>query len=80
MDDYCAILRSLPSGSEVNIHTNDKSYYNAIFKKIYPRTSIALFMIDQFYSYGGFPILIHCSKISSMDLPFSMQDVSDEDE
>ena len=80
MNDYRTILRSLPSGSEVNIHTDDKSYYNAIFKKLYPRTNTALFIVDQLYSFGGYPVLIHYSKITSMDLPFSMQDVSDEDE
>ena len=80
MDDYCSILQSLSSGSEVNIHTNDKTYYNAIFKKFYPRTNTALFMTDQFYNYGGIPVLIQCRNITSMVLPFSMQDISDEDE
>lgn len=80
MDNYCSTLQSLPPGSEVNIHTADKSYYNAIFKKYYHRTNTALFLVDQFYSYGGIPVLIHCSKITSMDSPFTMQDVSDEDE
>jgi hypothetical protein len=37
-------------------------------------------MADAFYKYGRLPKLIHCSKIISMDLPFSIQGVAEVDE
>ncbi|MDQ0223894.1 hypothetical protein CHH83_08920 [Bacillus sp. 7586-K] len=78
--NYCSALQSLPSGSEVTVHTKDKSYYNTIFKRYYPRTNTALIVIDPFYSLGGYPVLIPCHEIVSIDLPNSIQGVSDEDE
>jgi hypothetical protein len=75
---YCNVLQSLPSGSEVTFHTNDKSYYNTIFKRFYPRTNSALFIIDPFYKLGGYPLLIQCKDITSMDIPNSDQEESSE--
>jgi len=79
-NNFCSVLKSLPSGSEVTFHTYEKSYYNTIFKKYYTETNTALFVVDPFYNFGGYPVLVPCHEIASMDLPNSVQGVSDEDE
>jgi hypothetical protein len=78
--DYYDVLSTLTPGSEVNVYTRSKTYYDAKFLNFNSRTGVANFQIDQFYKCGGYPITICCSKITAMDLPLSLQEGSDEDE
>jgi hypothetical protein len=78
--NYSEVLSTLAPGSEVNVYTAKKAYYNAKFLKFYPQMNVATFVIDQFYECGGSQITIQCNRIKSMDLPLSLRDGSDEDE
>ena len=73
LDYYFDILLNLKPGSEVNVHTDNKTFYNAIFCKVNPKKRIAYFFIDQFYEYGNFLTPISCDEINYMDLPINLE-------
>jgi hypothetical protein len=75
IDYYFDILSNLKPGSEVNVHTDTKTLYNAIFCKVNPKNRVAYFFIDQFYEYGNFMVPVACNEINSMDLPINLHDV-----
>lgn len=77
-ENYHDVLLNLAPGSEVNVHTGKKTYYNAIFKKYNPEKEVAYFLIDQFYEFKSFLFPISSKKIVSMDLPVDAQEVSEE--
>ncbi|RFU66004.1 hypothetical protein [Peribacillus glennii] len=72
-ENYDNVLLGLEPGSEVNVHTEKKTFYNAIFKKYNPDKKVGYFLIDQFYEFKSFLLPIPLRKIVSMDLPVELQ-------
>lgn len=73
---YFDILRKLKSGAEVNVHTKDKTYYDAVFCELYLHKGMAIVKLDSFYESGGYLAEIPVNEIISMDLPLPFQEVS----
>jgi len=73
-------LKGLKRGSEVNIHTKNRTFYNAIFLNMLTRTGLVIFLADPFYKSGQKFHTIYCNEITSLDLPVSIQGVAEEDE
>lgn len=64
------ILRSIAKGTEVNIHTKEKTYYNVRFQKYMQTLDMAVIEYDLFYENKEDNVTyIPCSKIISIDLP-----------
>ena len=73
---YVDILSALKSGAEVNVHTKDKTYYDAVFCELNLNKGMVILKLDQFYESGGYITDIRVNEIISMDLPLSFKEVS----
>ncbi|PLT32282.1 hypothetical protein [Bacillus sp. V5-8f] len=73
---YHDVLLNLTPGSEVNVHTGKKTFYNAILKKYHPDKKVGYFLIDQFYEFKSFILPIPLGKIVSLDLPVESQEAA----
>ncbi|WP_409302381.1 hypothetical protein [Peribacillus sp. SCS-155] len=71
--DFSELLQRLDPGSEVNVHMNHKTLYNAKFRKFNRTKGIAYFHIDQFYQFGNLLVPISINRITSLDLPVSLE-------
>jgi hypothetical protein len=72
---FLDVLQNLEPGTEVNVHLERKTLYNAVFRKFNQKSGIAYFLIDQFYQIGNFLVPISVQKIISIDLPKSVEEV-----
>lgn len=72
--NYFDVLSALKQGSEVNVHTKDKTYYDAVFCELNLNKGIVILKLDQFYESGGYLTSIPVKEIISIDLPLSFQE------
>lgn len=68
---YFDLLRTLKLGAELNVHTKDKTYYDAVFCKLNLQKGMVIVRLDSFYDSGGYLVEIPVNEIRSMDLPLS---------
>jgi len=71
-------LRSIQPGSEITIHTNDGSYYEATFKHYDRRKKHVNIHIDRFYPNGGKDICLDKQEIVSVQTPDSIDQTEEE--
>ncbi|MFC0298898.1 hypothetical protein [Geobacillus jurassicus] len=69
-------LTTLPPNVEVNVHTANGTYYNALFLGFEPRTNNVSLLVDRFYKDGGRSLTIDAAAITSIDLPVSIRPTS----
>ncbi|QIZ66948.1 hypothetical protein [Geobacillus subterraneus] len=69
-------LTALPPNTEVNVHTANETYYNALFLDFEPRTNTVSLLVDRFYEDGGRPLSLNATAITAIDLPASMRPAS----
>ncbi|PJW18424.1 hypothetical protein [Geobacillus sp. WSUCF-018B] len=66
-------LTALPPNTEVNVHTANETYYNALFLDFEPQTNTVSLLVDRFYEDGGRPLSLNATAITAIDLPASMR-------
>ncbi|AGT31172.1 hypothetical protein M493_04335 [Geobacillus genomosp. 3] len=66
-------LTTLPPNTEVNVHTANETYYNALFLRFEPQTNTVSLLVDRFYEDGGRPLTLNAAAITAIDLPASMR-------
>jgi len=69
-------LTALLPDTEVNVHTANETYYNALFLGFEPQTNTVSLLVDRFYEDGGHTLTLDATTITAIDLPASMQSSS----
>ncbi|WP_027408898.1 hypothetical protein [Anoxybacteroides tepidamans] len=64
-------LEALQPGTEINVHTDNETYYNALFQSFDQETGDVSLLIDRFYKDGGRVATLRGSDIVSIDFPAS---------
>ena len=64
-------LSTIEPGTEVNVHTAEQTYYNAVFLAYDPSSQKASFLTDRYYKNGNRLVILHSDEITSIDLPVS---------
>lgn len=62
-------LMELETGTEVTVHTEDESFYEASFQGFDEETGAVNLEIDQFYPEGGNDVSIEEKEIVSLQTP-----------
>jgi hypothetical protein len=73
-------LHSLLPGTEVNVHTANETYYNALFQSFNRKTKDVSLLIDPFYKHGGQTVTVNGNDIVSLDFPSPHSSQTDEED
>lgn len=65
----CATLTTLSEGTELHVHTNKETYYNAQFVQLDTTSKTLTIIVDPFYEHDGKSITINCRDIVAVEFP-----------
>ncbi|KFZ43867.1 hypothetical protein CS060_02085 [Anoxybacillus flavithermus] len=65
----CATLTTLPTGTEMHVHTKNETYYNAQLVQLDTTSKTLTIIIDPFYENGGKSVTINCRDIVAVEFP-----------
>ncbi|WP_075039706.1 hypothetical protein [Anoxybacillus sp. MB8] len=69
MQQLCDALANVSEGTELHVHTNKETYYNAHFVQLDAATKTLTIIVDPFYENGGKRMTIHCRDVVAVELP-----------
>lgn len=69
MQQLCDALANVSEGTELHVHTNKETYYNAHFVQLDTTTKTLTVVVDPFYENGGKYMTIHCRDVVAVEFP-----------
>ncbi|MBA2877626.1 hypothetical protein HNR63_000660 [Anoxybacillus kamchatkensis] len=69
MQQLCDALANISEGTELHVHTNKETYYNAQFVQLDTAAKTLTVVVDPFYENGGKFMTIRCRDVVAVEFP-----------